>query len=41
VTQCIPAADTLLQVETYKAFLGQRRAMIAERLNAFLGTGSE
>lgn len=41
VTQCIPTADALLQVETYKAFLGQRRAMIAERLNAFLGTGSE
>jgi hypothetical protein len=38
--QCIPTASTLLQVETYKAFLAQRRAMIAERLNVFLGTQS-
>jgi len=28
--QCIPTASTLLQVETYKAFLTQRRAMIVE-----------
>jgi hypothetical protein len=38
--QCIPTADRLLQVETYKAFLAQRRDMIAERLNVFLGTQS-
>jgi hypothetical protein len=38
--QCIPIASTLLQVETYKAFLAQRRAMIAERLHTFLGTQS-
>jgi hypothetical protein len=30
----------MLQVETYKAFLVQRRDMIAERLNVFLGTQS-
>jgi hypothetical protein len=36
--QCIPTESTLLQVETYKAFLVQRRAIIAERLNIFLGT---
>jgi hypothetical protein len=34
--QCIPIASTLLQVETYKVFLAQRRTMIAERLNVFL-----
>ena len=36
--QCIPTTNTVLQVETYKAFLAQRRDMLAERLNAFLGT---
>jgi hypothetical protein len=36
--QCIPTTSTLLQVETYKAFPAQRRAMITERLNAFLGS---
>jgi len=38
--QCIPTASTLLQVTTYKAFLVQRRAMVAERMNVFLGTQS-
>lgn len=36
--QCIPTDNTLLDVESYKAFLAQRRKLIAERLNAFLGT---
>jgi hypothetical protein len=38
--QCIPTASALLQVTTYKAFLVQRRAMVAERMNVFLGTQS-
>jgi hypothetical protein len=38
--QCIPTTSTVLQVETYKAFLAQRRDMIAARLNVFLGTQS-
>ena len=35
--QCIPLASDLLGVEHYKDFLIQRRKLIAERLNEFLG----
>lgn len=34
--QCIPTDPTLLEVENYKAFLKQRRALVAQRLNEFL-----
>lgn len=34
--QCIPTAQSLLGVETYKEFLRERRAVIAKRLNDFL-----
>jgi hypothetical protein len=36
--QCIPTEPELLQVESYKLFLGERRKRIAARLNGFLGT---
>lgn len=36
-TQCIPLADELLGVESYKQFLAQRRKVITDRLNEFLG----
>lgn len=36
--QQIPTAEALLRVESYKAFLRQRRELIAQRLNAFLGS---
>jgi len=36
--QCIPTAEALLTVDKYKEFLVMRRALIARRLNAFLGT---
>jgi hypothetical protein len=35
--QRIPLEQSLLQVDAYKVFLIQRRKLIAERLNAFLG----
>lgn len=35
--QCIPTENSLLGVASYKAFLQQRRALIAKRLNEFLG----
>ncbi len=35
--QCIPTDLGLLDVGSYKAFLAQRRVLIAERLNRFLG----
>jgi len=38
--QCIPTEGTLLQVESYKAFLTWRREQVAQRLNAFLGTSA-
>ena len=38
VAQCIPTSEALLVVEGYRAFLEQRRRLIAERLNEFLGT---
>lgn len=37
-SQCIPLDDDLLQVEAYDAFIARRRELIADRLNAFLGT---
>ena len=36
--QCIPTDSSLLDVQSYKPFLAQRRKKIANRLNAFLGT---
>jgi len=35
-SQCIPTDPNLLTVERYKAFLAERRRLIAERLNEFL-----
>jgi len=35
-SQCIPTKPDLLTVDRYKAFLVERRGLIAERLNAFL-----
>jgi len=35
--QSIPACPPLLDVAAYKTFLTRRRALTAERLNAFLG----
>jgi hypothetical protein len=40
-SQCIPTVPNLLTVERYKAFLAERRRLIAERLNTFLGSGQE
>lgn len=37
-SQCIPTAPNLLTVECYEAFLAERRRLIAERLNTFLGS---
>jgi hypothetical protein len=36
-SQCIPTDPKLLSVERYKVFLVERRRLIAERLNTFLG----
>lgn len=35
--QCIPTDPALLEIGGYKAFLEKRRALVAERLNRFLG----
>lgn len=35
--QCIPTAPALLDIDTYKVFLVERRRLISERLNEFLG----
>jgi len=35
--QCIPTDPSLLGIDGYKAFLVQRRGLIAQRLNQFLG----
>jgi len=40
-SQCIPTDPKLLTVERYKTFLAERRRLIAERLNEFLGSGQE
>ncbi|MCP9848967.1 DUF262 domain-containing protein [Cyanobium sp. Morenito 9A2] len=37
-SQCIPTKPDVLTVERYKAFLAERRRLIAERLNEFLQT---
>ncbi|MCB9689722.1 MAG: DUF262 domain-containing protein [Alphaproteobacteria bacterium] len=37
VSQCIPTDADLLVVDGYRAFLGERRRMIAARLNEYLG----
>lgn len=37
-TQCIPTDPVLLNVDGYKAFLQERRALVARRLNEFLGS---
>lgn len=39
--QCIPTGNPLLQTENYKTFLAQRRALIAQRLNEFIGVESQ
>jgi hypothetical protein len=36
--QQIPTAEGLLQMENYKAFLMRRRELVAQRINAFLGS---
>ncbi len=36
--QCIPTDMKLLDVPSYKAFLGERRQIVARRINKFLGT---
>lgn len=36
--QCIPTGGGLLELENYNDFLAERRKIIAERLNMFLGT---
>ena len=36
-SQCIPTDPEVLTIERYKAFLVERRRLIAERLNTFLG----
>jgi hypothetical protein len=38
--QCIPLDPTLLTIPAYKAFLAERRKLIARRLNEFIGTTS-
>ena len=35
--QCIPTGPALLEVEAYKSFLAERRRLVTERLNEFLG----
>jgi hypothetical protein len=37
-SQCIPTDPEVLTIERYKAFLAERRRLIAERLNTFLGS---
>ena len=34
--QCIPTDPAVLDVREYKAFLGERRRIVSERLNEFL-----
>jgi hypothetical protein len=36
-TQCIPVEQDLLDIEQYREFLSRRRALIADRLNEYLG----
>jgi hypothetical protein len=39
--QCIPTAPALLDIDTYKVFLVERRRLISERLNVFLETAGK
>lgn len=39
--QCIPIESSLLELNGYKAFLAERRKLIAARLNQFLGNPVE
>jgi hypothetical protein len=39
--QCIPTAPAFLDIETYKSFLVERRRLISERLNEFLGAAEK
>ena len=39
--QCIPTQDHLLDVGAYKSFLGERRRLVAERLNEFFAVSQE
>jgi hypothetical protein len=39
--QCIPTDGDLLPIESYKAFLARRRALITQRLNEFIGIESQ
>ena len=38
--QCIPTTNELLHVDSYKAFLTERRELISQRLNEFLGVAT-
>ncbi|MCP9808694.1 DUF262 domain-containing protein [Cyanobium sp. HWJ4-Hawea] len=40
-SQCIPTDPDMLSIERYKAFLAERRRLIAERLNTFLSSSEE
>jgi hypothetical protein len=35
--QCIPTEPSVLGISDYKAFLQQRRVLVVQRLNQFLG----
>ena len=37
--QCIPTDSRLLEVDTYKSFLDERRRLVSQRLNEFLAVG--
>lgn len=39
--QCIPTDPSFLELDSYKDFLSERRRLIADRLNEFLGTAAE
>lgn len=39
--QCIPTTPDLLTLSNYKAFLAERRKLIAARVNVFLGNGAK
>jgi len=36
--QAIPLAPALLEIDSYKAFLAERRKLIAAKLNGFIGS---
>ncbi len=41
IRQCIPASEELWNVENYNEFLAERRRLVADRLNQFLGEAPE